>query len=201
MKDRIKKYINAFIDWKEFQGLMGLMLFAVIITFFHLVYKYFEPDIIEISLISSFLDWITRILLVSCSWVLNNIFSIKSIINGEILVLPNQFMIHMKPGCSGLQQFFLVTILFILYPGPLKYKLWYIPLGILIVLFLNIIRFIGISLYSNWHPDHFRFVHDWIFRPFIYFIIFLLWVVWDTQVYRRSGEKNSGENNSFRHQG
>ena len=189
MKDKIIKNFTSFFDWKNLKGLSGLVVFAVIITLFHLIYKYFESYIIDIASISSILDWLIRILLLSCSWVLNNIFSIKSIINGELLELPNQFKIYMLPGCSGFQQYFLVIMIFALYPGPFKHKLWYIPLGIFIIYMLNTIRFIGISVYSNWHPDHFHFVHDWIFRPFIYFAIFLLWVIWDTRIYRKSKRK------------
>ena len=189
MEENVWKNIISFFNWKNLKGLSGLVLFAVIITFFHLIYKYFESDIIEIAFISSILEWLIRMLLISCSWVLNTIFGVKSIINGELLVLPNQFKIHMLPGCSGFQQFFLVIMIFAIYPGPVKHKLWYIPFGILIIYILNTIRFIGISVYSNWYPDHFHFVHDGIFRPFIYFAIFLLWAIWDTRIYRKSRRK------------
>ena len=80
-------------------------------------------------------------------------------------------------------------MIFVFYPGPLKHKLWFIPLGVLIICILNTIRFVGISLYSNWYPDHFNFVHDWVFRPFIYFVIFLLWVIWDTRINRKPKQK------------
>jgi len=189
MKDKMTKDFASVNYLKNLKGFSGLVLFAVIITLFHLIYKYFEHDIIKIAFISSILDWVIRMLLISCSWVLNNIFGIKSIINGELLELPNHFKIHMLPGCSGFQQFFLVIMIFTLYPGPVNHKIWYIPLGIIIIYILNTGRFIGISIYSNWHPDHFRFVHDWVFRPFIYFAIFLLWVIWDKYIYRRPVKK------------
>ena len=169
--------------------LRGLGLFVMIISVFHLLYKYFEPRIIEIPFIVSILDWLIRILLILCSWVLNHLLGFQSIISGDLLVLPNQFQIQMLPGCSGFQQYFLVIMLFILYPGPWKAKLWYLPTAILIIFLLNTFRFIGISAYSNKFPDHFHFVHDWVFRPFIYFMIFLLWVIWDTKFHKRSLQK------------
>ena len=176
--------LNVLFHSKELLRLKGLFLFMLIIICFHLLYKYFEPDIIKIPFVIYILDWLTQILLNFTSLVLNSVFGIKSIISGDIIELPNECKIQMRPGCSGLQQFFLVVVIFILYPGPIKYKLWYIPLGILIIDILNILRFVFISTYSAWFPEHFHVVHDWIFRPFIYFVIFLLWVYWDSRIYR-----------------
>ena len=177
MGDWVKKIVNTPFGLNNLKGLRGLGLFVVIITVFHLLYKYFELEIIELPFIVSIVDWLIKMLLISCSWVLNHIFGIQNIISGDLLVLPNQFKIQMLPGCSGFQQFFLVIILLILYPGPWKHKLWFIPLGVIIIHILNLSRFVFIAIYSSWFPAHFHFVHDWIFRPFIYAGIFALWLL------------------------
>ena len=187
MKDRVKKYVHLLIDWKELRGLSGLVVFAVIITFFHLLYKYFEADIISISYVSRVIDFLTESLLIANSWIMEHLFSIQCVIEGDVLIISDGFNIEMQSGCSGLQQFFLVIILFLIYPGPWKSKIWYIPISIVVIYVLNLIRFIGISLYSAYDGKHFDLVHDWIFRPFIYLGIFLLWVLWAEVINKKPG--------------
>lgn len=178
MKDWVKKNIKFLVVLKDLRGLRGLVLFVVIITFFHLLYKYFEPDIISIPFLSRLIDFLIRNLLATNSWALEHLFSIPCVIEGDVLELPNGFKIEMQFGCSGLQQFLLVIILFLIYPGKWKSKIWYIPVSVVVVHVLNLIRFVAISLYSSYDTAHFSLIHDWIFRPFIYLGIFLLWVIW-----------------------
>ncbi len=86
--------------------------------------------------------------------------------------------IHINEGCSGLKQFLQVGLLFLLFPGPWKKKLWFIPLGVFIMHLTNLFRIIGLSVVLlNW-PDHWKFSHDYLFRPFFYVVIFSLWVWW-----------------------
>lgn len=174
----------------KIHGFKGLILFMVIITIFHLLYKIVEQEIIQLPFIIGILDVLIYPLLYTTTWVLNNFFGVQSTISKDVLLLPNQFSIQMLPGCSGLQQYFLVLVLFTIYPGPPLSKLWYIPLAFIVIYFLNTIRFIGISLFTSIYPGHFHLVHDWIFRPFIYFIIFLLWIIWDSKIYQPTRKKS-----------
>ena len=187
MKDKVWKIITSFFDWKDLKGLSGLVVFAVIIIFFHLLYKYFEADIISVSYVSRVIDFLTDSLLIGNSWIMENLFSVQCVIEGDVLVISDGFNIEMQSGCSGLQQFFLVFILFLIYPGPWRSKIWYIPLSIVVIYMLNLARFIGISLYSAYDGMHFDLVHDWIFRPFIYLGIFLLWVLWAEVINKKPG--------------
>jgi len=181
----------SFFDWKNLKGMSGLIVFVMIITSFHLLYKYFEPDIISIVFVSKIIEGLTNNLLVTNSWIMEHFFSIPCVIERDVLELPNGFKIEMQFGCSGFQQFFLVTILFLIYPGPWKTKIWYIPVSILVIHVLNLIRFTGISLYSANYGSHFSLVHDWIFRPFIYLGIFLLWIVWVEVINKKNQEKRT----------
>ena len=189
MKEKMSNNFTSFIDWKNLKGLSGLIVFALIITFFHLLYKYFEPNIISIPVVSKIIEFLTNNLLITNSWIMEHLFSIRCVIEGDVLELPNGFKIEMQFGCSGFQQFFLVISLFLIYPGSWKAKIWYIPVSILVIHVLNLIRFIGISLYSANDGRDFDFIHDWIFRPFIYLGIFLLWIVWVEVINKKTREK------------
>lgn len=157
----------------------GLFLFMLIIIFFHILYKSTEDFLVEIPAISGLISWLAHILLQSSHWILNKVFGITALVRENDLILPNEFSIRMLDGCTGLQQFILVTALFLLYPGPFKQKLWYIPLSLMLVFLMNLLRFVFLSMYCSYYPDHFSFVHDWVFRPFIYGVIFLSWWFWD----------------------
>ncbi len=42
----------------------------------------------------------------------------------------NNGYVGVNESCSGLKQFYQIAVLFILFPGPWKHKLWYIPIWI-----------------------------------------------------------------------
>jgi exosortase/archaeosortase family protein len=70
------------------------------------------------------------------------------------------------------------VLLFLIFPGPWRKKLWFIPLGLLIVHLTNLFRIAGLSVVTVTVPEYWDFSHDYLFRPFFYVVIFLLWVWW-----------------------
>jgi len=72
-----------------------------------------------------------------------------------------------------------------LFPGPWKKKLWFIPLGIAIIHLTNVLRIVGLAIVMNNWPWHFNFSHDLIFRPIFYVVIFALWLIWVERVHSR----------------
>ena len=80
--------------------------------------------------------------------------------------------------CNGFKLFSIFTIFIIAFPGNWKKKLWYIPLGIIIIHFANVIRVMGLVLINNYYPRFLDFNHLYTFTIFVYSIIFLLWYVW-----------------------
>jgi exosortase/archaeosortase family protein len=95
-----------------------------------------------------------------------------------IYFVTNNRAIEINENCSGFKQLWQVLILFLLFPGPWKQKIWFIPLGMALMLVFNIFRVVGLS-YSMIHwPQHWDIIHLWILRPIYYFIIFMLWVFW-----------------------
>lgn len=187
MKEREKNGVFRLGNWNALKGFRGLLLFVVINTLFHFLYKHFEADIISINFISVIIVFLTGNLLISTNWILEHVFAVHSVIEGDMLILPNGFSIEMQSGCSGLQQLVLLILLFLIYPGQWRHKLWFIPVSLIGLHLLNFIRFTGMSLYSAFYPAHFHVVHDWIFRPFIYLGIFLLWVVWTERINKKPG--------------
>ena len=87
-------------------------------------------------------------------------------------------------SCSGLKQFYQAIVLFLLYPGPRKHKLWYIPVAILVMHVTNILRIVALSFTMLHAYQHWGFVHDWVVRPGFYVVLFGLWLLWEERFRR-----------------
>jgi exosortase/archaeosortase family protein len=81
-------------------------------------------------------------------------------------------------GCSGLKPILQFILLMLIFPGPWKHKAWFIPMGIVIVHLTNLFRITGLAFVTVTIPQYWEFSHDYLFRPFFYVVIFLLWVWW-----------------------
>ena len=80
--------------------------------------------------------------------------------------------------CNGITLMFLFAIFIISYPGNLKNKLWYLPLGIILVYILNLIRIVGLALIAFYYPDYLNFNHTYTFTFIAYSFVFGLWMLW-----------------------
>jgi exosortase family protein XrtF len=81
-------------------------------------------------------------------------------------------------GCSGLELFLLFFGFIFLMKGRLKDKLWFVPLGFLGILILNIIRIVALTMIYYYKPQYLDFNHKYTFLIIVYGAIFGLWVLW-----------------------
>ncbi len=80
--------------------------------------------------------------------------------------------------CNGLTLFALFTLFIIAYPGKWKHKLWYIPVGIIVIHTMNIIRITALCIITKKSPDMLEFNHTYLFQIIMYGVIFVLWYLW-----------------------
>lgn len=81
-------------------------------------------------------------------------------------------------NCNGFKLFSIFTFFLLAFPSNWKSKLWYIPLGILIIHLANVIRIMALVLINDSNPAYLDFNHDYTFTIFVYSIIFGLWYWW-----------------------
>jgi exosortase/archaeosortase family protein len=86
--------------------------------------------------------------------------------------------LEVSPGCTSLKQWMHWIFLIALYPGPRLHKLWYIPFGVIVIHFINLVRITGLGITLKYWPTQFDFAHDYIFKTMFYGVIFLMWVIW-----------------------
>lgn len=155
-------------------------LLAAVITYgFHLLYRHFAAEINAVPLIRTLTDILSQAVFDQSLWINRHVSGLQITTSDPLTMhFTNGGMIWINSGCSGLKLFMQVTVLFLLFPGPWKHKLWIIPLGWLLMHLSNLFRIVSLSVIVLWKPQYWDFSHDWILRPFFYLVIFGMWVWW-----------------------
>jgi exosortase/archaeosortase family protein len=176
MLNKAKDFLNRNRLWP----LVDVLLFVVITLGFHKLWWAFSPHIYSISAFTAIATWLAATVYTASAWFDAHVFGMDIVLYATNVIHfnANNTAIYVNESCSGFKQMWQVVILFLLFPGPWKYKLWYIPMGMLAMFLFNIIRIVGLSFTMIHWPQQWDFIHMWIFRPFYYLIIFILWVVW-----------------------
>jgi exosortase/archaeosortase family protein len=89
-------------------------------------------------------------------------------------------------GCLGFKQMSIYAGIILCYWGPLLKKLWYIPMGCLILTVYNVIRIATTVWLTDGAPEKFDSLHDGWLRIIYYTIVFLLWVVWEEFIVKKN---------------
>lgn len=105
---------------------------------------------------------------------------------GYVVVKGGERMLYIKgtPGifigdsCNGISLFALFSIFVVAFPGKHIRKLLFIPMGILLIHFLNILRVVALAIIQTYSYEWTEFNHTYTFTIIIYFFIFVLWMVW-----------------------
>ncbi|MBU1349250.1 archaeosortase/exosortase family protein [Patescibacteria group bacterium] len=175
---------SAFHSFKKFYaGPMGFVvdvaLFAIITYGFHELWWEFARVIKSYTVINVTADWLAEQVFHSSLWINRNILGLHVTTEyPNYMWFSNGGYVQVVESCSGLKQFYQILVLFVLFPGPWKHKLWFIPMSIVIMHGVNILRIVILSAVVLWRPDYWDFIHDWVLRPGFYVVIFGLWVVW-----------------------
>ena len=174
------KSIKEFLTHKKLWPLVDVLLFAIITYGFHVLWWSFFVHIINATGINAVAGWLAHSVFVASAWLDENVFrmDIALYANNTILFKSNYRAIEVNESCSGFKQMWQVLVLFLLFPGPWKQKLWFIPMGMLSMFLVNIIRIVCLSFAMIYWPQYWDFIHLWVLRPVYYLVIFILWVVW-----------------------
>ena len=173
--------VNTFIDKHKLRPIVDVLIFMVIIVFFHKLWWDWGLKNILLTYFSfaELEQFMAYQVFVPSAWFDKHILGYDINTLNTTIYFPDNGYITINGSCSGLKQFYQWIFLMILFPGPWKKKLWFIPLGLLVIHLVNIMRIIILSvILMNW-PDQWHFSHDWILRPFFYVVIFVMWVVWE----------------------
>jgi len=126
-------------------------------------------------------DWLNHRVAIDASLFLK-IFGYNTSIeqgNHQFLIDINTLrMVGVGNPCNGLELFALFAGFVLCFPGGAKKKLWFIPLGIIIIHISNFIRAASLALIQFYNPEYLEFNHHYTFVVIVYGIIFGLWIIW-----------------------
>lgn len=188
MKELYHK-IRDFIYRYKLQALREVALFMLITIIIHFSYRYWANQLHYAPIykqVYAFEEKLTQLVYDQSKFVVTTVFDlrIRSIDDSErIIYFENNGFVGVGHSCSGFKQLLQVLFLFLIYPGLWKKKLWFIPMGIIIIYIVNIMRIVILAVVVNSKPEYFRFIHDNVVRPFFYVVIFALWVIWVEKYY------------------
>ena len=192
--------------WDDLTPFKSIFYFLFLLFFFHFSWKiaiggdiednfmlFFGKDVTPAWFYTAQL-WLTK----AVAWFVHLLPNTDDLITNDTrLYFPEEnIRISIVWGCTGIKQMAIFAGIMIFYrcftlikkTGNTTYsvkflpywnKLWYIPLGCVILTLYNIIRIGLIVLFTREHPEQFDFYHDGIFRFIYYGIIFLIWVIWE----------------------
>lgn len=191
--------------------------FLILFLFFEFIWKVCvhqgEDESILIVLGKDMTSWaypLSRFTAKTVYWVIHDLFGYSDFqVDGILLYFKDSlFKTNIVWGCVGVKQLLMFTFIILFYFGPLKKKIWFIPLFILVLILINILRitiicfitknpfpewFIGVNTWYNnriwinnketfnlFYQDWFNVFHHDIFT-WIYYdgILFLIWLFWE----------------------
>ncbi|MBQ8957740.1 MAG: exosortase/archaeosortase family protein [Bacteroidales bacterium] len=189
--------IKAYCKDPKNRSTINVGLFILLIISFHYLYLGWQAlDYWPIrKWIDSLMVWSVGMVYSQSCWVLDRIFHIDLTtisVHRLIAALDRNggwARIIIAPECASLKQWMHWLFLMILFPGPWKHKVWFVPAGLVVIEWTNVVRICGILIMQLLWPDihihlfgqdinTFHLAHDYIFKVFFYLIIFLMWVLW-----------------------
>jgi len=98
--------------------------------------------------------------------------------NLQLIGIDGSHPIWIGSPCNALTLFMFFTLFVFAFPGSAKRKIWFIPMGVIIIHFTNVLRVISLIAINYYSPQYLEFNHTYTFTVLVYGIIFLLWMWW-----------------------
>ncbi len=179
-----RKVIYEFYYKQKFwRPIIQVLLFVLITVFFHYLWWNggLRSFLAQFAGFEAFRHYMVWLVFTMSAWIDQHILGLEVIRQGTTIVIPDHGFVEVVEDCSGTKQFYQILVLFVLFPGPLKHKLWYIPFSIFIMHCTNVARIVFLTLTLLWFPQEWDFVHLYVMRPMFYVVLFILWMIWVEQ--------------------
>jgi exosortase family protein XrtF len=90
-----------------------------------------------------------------------------------------EYSVSVFEGCNGLAVMILFIAFVVAFRGNnVKALVWFIPLGLVLIHFFNILRLGMLIIINYYYTSMFHFYHKFLFTGIIYMFVLLLWVLW-----------------------
>jgi exosortase/archaeosortase family protein len=199
MESNGKSKLRGFIKKYKLEAFKDVAIFMAILLVFHFLWRTFIGDILEVAFIKDSANSLAVVVFNASQWALETMninvsFFDELTIAGRpwknvIYYAENNGFVAVNLSCSGLKQLYQWLFLMLLFPGPWKHKLWFIPMGLIVVHFVNVFRIISMTFVTINIPQQWDFMHDNVLRPFFYVVMFAMWVLWNEKFRTNKSKK------------
>lgn len=155
----------------------GAILFALWWVF----YSFFRNTQWINGIYESVTAMLTRDLLYASKYFLS-LLGFESVVFGKTVRISGTAGVFLDRGCLGRNLIGLFVGFIVAYPGIIRKKLWYVPLGIVLITIINIFRISGLAYITLCCPEHVDINHHIIFKYTVYALIFVMWYVWISKI-------------------
>ena len=184
--------IKAYCKNPKNRSTVNVGLFFLLILSFHFLYLGWQQLLNYwpvADAVYRLMVWSVDMVFSQSCWVLDHIFhiDITTVSEERLIATINKeggwARVVIAPECASLKQWMHWIFLMVLFPGPWKHKMWYIPAGLVIIEWTNVVRICGVLMMQIPWPNSFHLAHDYIFKVFFYLVIFLMWMLWVEKFY------------------
>lgn len=166
---------NKIKHWLRFL-IGGIILFSLIYLFYTVARENPTVDKWYVDRLNEF-----TIFLLYCSSLFTSLFGYEVITFGKSIRIIDDFQaaaIFLDRGCMGRNVMIGFAALIAVFPGKFINKMWYIPMGIIILIFVNVLRISGLAITAYCCPQYSDINHYVVFKIVAWIVIFFLWVIW-----------------------
>lgn len=175
----LRGLVHLYYGNKFWRSIIQIVLFVAITLLFHFLWwRGIRHFLTQFEWFEAFRHTLVTWVFNMSAWLNENILGLEIIRQGTTIIVPGHGFVEVVEDCSGAKQFYQILILFTLFPGPWRHKLWYIPASFIIMHFTNVLRIVFLTLTLIWFPDEWDFIHLYVMRPMFYVVIFMLWIIW-----------------------
>ncbi len=161
--------------WLRFL-ISGTALLIFVYLFYHVLRQFEFIDQIYVNALNQFAQF-----LLFASKKFTELFGFEVITYGKTIKIVDEFKAHgvyMDRGCMGRNVLLAFAGLIAVFPGKLRDKLWYIPMGLAVITLINILRISGLAITAYCCPQYSDVNHYLVFKIVAWIVIFILWVIW-----------------------
>lgn len=154
-----------------------IIRFLVILTIFYGLWYLFYYTVIEPGgRINAFVAYN----IVSVTAGMLEFLGYEVFIYDRVVALWNTPGIEVIDECTATEVTGLFAGFIIAFPGSWQLRLFFIPIGLLVIYLVNVFRIFSLVLVQYHYPDYLDVSHDYTANTAFYIVIFLLWIIWAT---------------------
>ncbi|MBE7441761.1 MAG: archaeosortase/exosortase family protein [Flavobacteriales bacterium] len=162
------------------------LFFGKAIALYVLWYLIYEQYLMKVG-------WLDKIIidnLVNTSYKVLQLFGYTVFIYDQTIGIDGSHGVFIGTPCNGVELLALFAGFVLVFYGNWKHKMWYIPLGLILIHVLNIVRIIALTIIAYYMPETLDFNHKYTFTLLMYVVVFIGWIIWVKKFAVLSKENN-----------